>query len=114
MKVRFFAKADGLVREAGHYPQIGQAPRYVGREYVPLEGGGASFPATKDGSQYDAESEEGQSAMRRCRKGELWPADPETAALCGVKFTAVSFASGVFVEKPTAAQKSSASGVKDD
>ena len=111
--LRFFAREDALVRYPGIVPAIGQAPRYIGREFLigELERGPggkertkvpASNPASKEPSVFDSDTDEGQAAARHCRKLALWPADKETAAFCGVSFVELTFANGSWIEKPAA------------
>jgi hypothetical protein len=108
VKVRFLAREDFVVREAGVAPRVGEATRYYGRRFDAATRG---YPATEDGVEFDADSEDGRKCIRACRDNPmpLWPADEATAALCGVKFTPVVFADGAWVaappESPTKAKK---------
>ena len=109
------------MREPGRRPFIGQAAVYLGRVFVPpgktAEGRivDAGYPATKEGFEWDtARSEHAHTehVMKAARKGAFWPADKATADALGVPFVEVEFSSGVFVEKPKAAEKKPASGGK--
>lgn len=83
--LRFLARGSDLVTVPDFRPVVGQAPRYVGRRFVPATAEQpASHPATEAPAEYPAGSLEGQRCVKRCRRGELWPADAETARFCGV------------------------------
>ncbi len=107
--LKFYAREDALVRYPGIVPAIGQAPRYIGREFLmgEAERGAdgkmrttkpASNPATKDPAEFAEGTAEAAAVMRHCRKGALWAADKDTAAACGVEFVAVEFKDGVWVK----------------
>jgi hypothetical protein len=113
--LKFYAR-EGLVREPGRRPAIGQAAAYLGREFVPpskREDGAvvdASLPATKDGFTWDTDRHEpahNEHVMKAARKGAFWPADAATAAVLGVPFADVEFKGGVFVEKSKSAARTS-------
>ncbi len=115
MILKFYAR-DGLVREPGRRPMIGQAAVYLGREFVPpskREDGSivdAALPATKDGFTWDTDRHEhahNEHVMKAARKGAFWPADKDTAAACGVAFVDVEFKAGVFAEKSKPAARAS-------
>lgn len=102
-KVRFFARndADGplLVSVPGSRARQGQPPEYVGRKFVRADldkGMGASHPATPEPFECDSESDVGQRLRQLTRRdGSLWPADKETADLCGVEFVPVTVKDGI-------------------
>lgn len=83
MKLKFLAREDLLVREAGIGPVIGEAARYYGRTFDPATRG---YPASKEPFEVDAESEDGLKCAKQCRKGALFAADEQTAAAIGVDF----------------------------
>jgi hypothetical protein len=115
--LKFFAR-EGLVREPGRRPVIGQAAAYLGRAFMPpgktAEGAivDAAYPAAKDGFEWDTERHEHahtEHVLKAARKGAFWPANKDTAAAIGVAFVDVEFKGGVFVEKATPAPASKAS-----
>jgi hypothetical protein len=115
--LKFYAR-EGLVREPGRRPVIGQVVAYLGREFVPpskTPAGAivdAGYPATKDGFEWDTavrEHAHTEHVMKAARKGAFWPANKDTAAALGVAFVDVEFKGGVFVEKASAAPASKAS-----
>lgn len=104
--LKFFAR-EGLVRDLECVPAIGQAARYLGRDFVPPSKDGAklipaSHPASRDGFECDADSDIARVAIKQTRKGAFWPANAETAAVCGVEFVEVEFSDGVFAPKAKA------------
>jgi hypothetical protein len=107
MRLKFAAR-DGLVREPDCVPAIGQAARYLGREFVPAVIKGkqiispASNPATESGFECDSDSDIGRVAMKNARKGAFWPLDRATAEFCGMTFVDVEFNAGVWDVKSTA------------
>lgn len=101
MRLKFYAR-EGLVREPDCRPAIGQAARYLGREFVPSVIVGkqvvenAKHPATKDGFECDADSDVARVAVKNAKKGAFWPADKATAEHCGIEFADLEFADGVW------------------
>lgn len=103
MILRFYAR-EGLVREPGRRPFIGQAAVYLGREFVAptADAPAASYPAAKDGFEWDTGKHEhahNEHVLRNAREGAFWPADKATADAAGVALADVEFKAGVFVEK---------------
>lgn len=104
-KLRFYAREDRLVYVPGSRPATGDAPRYVGRGFVPGKDGAApQYPAKKDPYECDADSDAGRRLIERVQNdvrdgygAPLWPADKETAAACGVDFQSVSLVDGSWV-----------------
>lgn len=79
-KLRFRARGEALVQnferlEAG-------IKSFVGRKFVQVEGDQWGFKPTGESEEvtYCAEY------VKACKDGDLWPADAETAAACGVPF----------------------------
>jgi len=99
MILKFFAVEDLLVDVPGGHV-VGQLPRYVGREFAPPTPGNlGSFPATKEPYECDSDSAEGRRLAHICKRDEdLFPADDETAAFCGVKRVPIEFKDGQWVE----------------
>ena len=97
MKLRFYAREDLLVREAGIAPRIGEAARYYGRTFDATT---RAYPASKDGFEVEAGSEDGDKCARQCRKNSLFVANPETAAAIGVAFIETEFNGGAHAAKP--------------
>lgn len=93
MQLRFYARGTGLVSLPGETRIVGQHPRYVGRALKIIDGA-AAWPASEAAHECDSASAHGARLLKRCRAGELWPADEATAAACGVDFTALEFADG--------------------
>ena len=98
--LKFFARDDALVREAGVHPQIGQASRYYGRTFDSASRG---YPATREGFEVQEDSEDAQKCAKQLRKGMLF-ASKETCAALGVPFVDFEFKDGANVVK-TAPQK---------
>lgn len=96
MKLKFLAREDLLVREAGITPSIGEASRYYGRTFDPATRG---YPASKDPFEVDSESEDGLKCAKQCRKGALFAADETSAAALGVGFVDHEFMDGAHVAK---------------
>jgi hypothetical protein len=96
MKLKFYAREDLLVREAGVAPRIGQAARYYGRTFDPAT---RAYPATREAIEVEAGSEDGEKCARQCRKRALWAADSETAAAIGVEFVDTEFKDGAHTAK---------------
>jgi len=90
-QLKFLAREDMLVREAGVAPQVGQAARYYGRTYDPAQ---RAYPATKDPFVAEEGSEDGDKCTKQCRKGALWAADAATASAIGVDFVSTQFRDG--------------------
>lgn len=98
--LKFFAR-EGLVRDPECVPAIGQAARYLGREFVPASKDGATvippqYPATREGFSCAATSEIGRVAIKGARKGAFWAGDETTAAACGLAFVELEFTDGVW------------------
>jgi hypothetical protein len=109
MKLRFFAKDDDLVYVPTSVRMSGQAPQYIGRRLEQGNDGrdgqprkAATFPATEEAWECDADSADADEILNRFRRGKrrLWPADAETAAACGVEFVRVVVKAGVAVPAP--------------
>jgi len=111
-KLRFYAKDDDLVYVPTSVRMSGQAPQYIGRR---IERGNdardgktaknATFPATNEAWECDADSADALEILNRFRRGKrpLWPADAETALACGVEFVKVEVKDGVAVPVKSAA-----------
>jgi hypothetical protein len=111
MKLKFFAREDLLVREAGIGPVIGEAARYYGRTFDPAT---RSYPATKEPFETEADSEDGLKCSKQCRKGALFAADKTTADALGVEHIETEFSDGVHaVKKAPAAKPAAASSKKE-
>ena len=115
MILKFYAR-EGLVREPGRRPFIGQAAAYLGRQFVApstLADGthvAASYPATQEGVAWDTAKREHahtEHVTKAARKGAFWPADKATAEAVGVAFVEVEFKDGVWAEKSAAAKPAS-------
>ena len=110
MKVRFKAKGDLLVR----YP-LGRAAvhrkgalcRYVGRTLKLSEDKTQmSFPAADAVVEAEHDSVLGKRLIKQCRKEyALWPADKDTAQICGRPFVETTFKDGEHVPATKRAAK---------
>ena len=100
MQLRFYARGTGLVSLPGERRIVGQLPRYVGRKPIVTDGV-CAWPASEDAHTVSVGSDAGARLMKRCRDGELWPADADTAAACGVPFVPLAFADGAWSPAPT-------------
>jgi hypothetical protein len=115
---KFYAR-DGLVREPGRRPVIGQVVSYLGRAFVPpsTDKDGrivdAAYPATKEPVEWDTSKNEpahNEHLRRAAVKGAFWPADATTAAAWGLPLVAVEFAEGVWLEKAAAPKRAASAG----
>lgn len=103
--IKFYAKADQMVRVPGAQPRPGQADMYIGRIFDPETRG---YPAINSAFEVDEDSDAGKRLMRLTRVDDcLYAADKKTADLCGVEFKEVEFKSGMFLEKPKQSTRTS-------
>ncbi|HTJ17826.1 MAG TPA: hypothetical protein VL494_13695 [Steroidobacteraceae bacterium] len=110
MQLKFYAREDALVREAGVHPRIGEATRYYGRSFDTATRG---YPADKEPFVVESDTEDGDKCAKQCRqKRALWAADEKTAAAIGVPFVPVEWKDGAVVAK-AAPKKAEASGKGD-
>jgi hypothetical protein len=103
LKLRFFAREDALATVPGFQAGVGQAPSYIGRNYVKLSSG-ASFPACKEPTEVDTATMPHGTASRwieHGRRGHIWCADKETAAVCDTEFVELTYKDGVWSRKPS-------------
>lgn len=115
MKVRFCARDDQMCPYPNQYLIPGNPQRMINRDFVPgvVENGEtkiqAQHPAREEPEEFEAESDEGRRAIEFCaRDGALWPADQETAQICGVSFVPVEWADGVWAPKKKSSGKTAA------
>jgi len=101
MKLRFIAREDALATVPGSRASVGQSAHYVGRTYVaPKDGKGGMYPATQEPHEamFDMSKQDDVIRFNRyvkiAKRGDIWPADQETAAACGVEFVQASFKAG--------------------
>jgi hypothetical protein len=101
MKLRFIAAGDALAHIPGAPYAVGQPSRYVGRKFVPpKDGNPAGYPATQEADEVELNVSRLDDAQRFARyvkfaqRGDIWPADAETAAACGVEYATASFKDG--------------------
>ena len=101
--LRFIAREDALATVPGSRPSIGQAAFYIGRKYVPPDrttGKGARYEATEEPFEvtFDLDKQEDAGRFNRyikiAQRGDIWPADEETAEACGVDFVPTTFSNG--------------------
>jgi hypothetical protein len=107
MKLKFLAREDLLVREAGIGPVIGEAARYYGRTFDPATRG---YAASKEPFEVESDSEDGVKCAKQCRKGALFAFDDQTAAAVGVDFIEHEFSGGAHVVKPKPAEPKKTGG----
>jgi hypothetical protein len=106
-KLRFYARGESMVCNI-EYLERG-IRKFIGRRHDPLIGDPFNDPETgvaihTGGFVPLHEPEEvpyRAEYVRECKAGCLWPADAETAALCGVPFDP-TFGAPVAPEKATA------------
>lgn len=99
---RFCAKGRLLVPHPLKPRRVGEVAGYINRKAVIGEDGRTAFPALPEPFEYDEKRPELRDLDRRLlkrvrRDGDLWPADAETAAACGVPFVPVQFSDGEWV-----------------
>lgn len=103
--IKFYAKGNTLVRVPGAQPRPGQPDVYVGRTF---DSDSRGYPAVNEVFEIDEKSDSGKRLIRLVNVDKcLYPADKNTADLCGVEFIPVEFKSGVFVEKTKQSSKQS-------
>lgn len=107
MKLRFRARGTALVQNLD--AMEARIKRFIGFKYTQLEAptqenpdGRWAFVPTNEVAEVPARGE----YVKACRDGDLWPADAETAAYCGVSFDPNFGAPKA--EKPTAKTDKSA------
>ncbi len=83
--LRFHARGDSLVQDFAAMERSLPMRRYVGRKYKEVKLGQWGF-APKD--EAETVSTHFNEYVKACKAGDLWPADEETAAYCGVEFDA--------------------------
>ncbi len=103
MKLSFRARAGGLVSIPGEVRFVGSLPRYVGRSPITVQtdaGATTGYPADAEPYECDSDSEDGRRLTKRCKRGELWPADAETARHCSVPFVDLALVDGEWIPRP--------------
>ncbi len=111
MTLRFYARHDLRVLYPGLKTSNGQAPIYLGRDFVrgevdhnrvPVPGKPPMSPATEDGVECELGSDVANRIIRLMTVDASDPpffcADPETAAATGLKYVPAEFTDGVWVE----------------
>lgn len=111
MKLRFYARAGQCV----HWPGVksaGSLAAYAGRSYNATT---RSWPALAEPFEVEDTSDAGKRFTELTRRdGALWPADPATAAHCGVSLTpVVQDADGEWIAAPAAAKARPTTSSKD-
>jgi len=104
--LKFHAKADLLVNVPGVLPSKGQPVRRVGRKFIPAKKDAkgvviepASYPATKEPHECEADSPAACALAKQCRRGVLYAADRETAEYCQVDFVDIELKDGAWGER---------------
>lgn len=95
MQLKFYAREDALVREAGVHPRVGEATRYYGRAF---DSESRSYPATREGIAVESGTEDAEKCAKQLRKGMLF-ADRQTCDALGVAFVDFEFKGGAHVVK---------------
>lgn len=112
---RFYAKGRMLVPDPSRRQSKGQSPQYVGRKRAMFDGQ-VGYPATKHPFEYDEKRRElrdmDRRLVKRCRRGELWPADEATARACGVPPSPLRFDDGEWVLDPQPSPKPGSKGLE--
>ena len=82
-QLRFYARRDALVADV-HAQEHPTHPvrRYIGRRWQEVNPGQWGWAATEEGQTVEYHHD----LARACRDGDLWPADAETARICGAPF----------------------------
>ena len=92
MLLKFHAKPGALCPwPNSHF--AGQPRRYIGRRFVAPNAetkAPAAYPANDEPDAVDANDADAPAIIRYCRKGNVWPADVATAAVCGIDFVALA------------------------
>lgn len=100
MILRFIAREDALAHVPGAPYAVGQAAAFVGRSFVCVKGSPPAYPATREPHEVtlNEATKDGINRFARYQKmamrGDIWPADAETAAACGVDLPSVAFMDG--------------------
>lgn len=102
MKLKFLAREDLLVREAGVHPRIGEASRYYGRTFDPKT---RAYPATQDGFEVEEGTEDAEKCAKQCRKGALFAGNKQTAEAIGVELLVTEFKDGAHTVKRKGTEK---------
>jgi hypothetical protein len=97
MKLKFYARGDGLVSLPDERRVVGLPARYVNRRQE-----GRAFPATEDAHEVDSSHANARRLVKRCQRDELWAADQATAEFCGVAYTPLEFKDGSWQPRPKA------------
>jgi hypothetical protein len=87
MLLKFHAKpGQSCAWPNSYFP--GQARRFVGRKFIPGDSPQAPsrYEATAEPAELSSDAPQAAHLIRKCQKGEIWPADKATAEACGVEF----------------------------
>ncbi len=82
-RLRFYARGTALVADviAQEHPTH-PVRRFVGRRWQEILPGRWGWAPKEEAEEHDFHHD----LVRACKEGDLWPADAETAKLCGVGF----------------------------
>lgn len=83
MKLSVFANPECHVTDPNHVRFVGNPAGYIGRRYDPETG---TYPTRPEPSEFDLEGRTGQRVLKLLQRGELIPADRQTADAAGVEF----------------------------
>lgn len=103
MILRFFAREDILATVPDSPIALGQHIPRVGRSFLKGE-----MPATKEPHEVDTSNVSMatvEAYKRMARFEDIWCADAETAAFCGVQFLNLSFKDGAYTRAPEKVSK---------
>jgi hypothetical protein len=85
--MNYHAKTGRLVAVPG-------TGRWMGITYLPDEHDEVRWEAQLEPFPVPERSAHALHFMQACQKGDIWPADKETAAACGVPFVPLNFVPG--------------------
>lgn len=94
-KLRFHARGTACVPDPHGTEMTPQRRRMVARKHAEISPGSWAWVPAAEAEEADYHHD----LAKACRDGDLWPADKETAAACGVPFDP-KFGGGEVSEKP--------------
>ena len=87
-KLSVVARHDCHVSEPGSMAIQGNPAEYVGRQ---LNSETGKYEVVDHVAEYELDTRDGKRVRKLVSRGELLPHDRETATLCGVEFTPLTF-----------------------
>jgi hypothetical protein len=83
MKLSVLANPDCHCNDPNHVRFVGNPAGYIGRRYDAETG---TYPVSSEPSVFDAEGRTGARVLKLLQRGEVLPADKQTADAAGVEF----------------------------